>query len=84
MNKRLSLWDWNSSRSERGVEVRAGINKLRMQHTREDYLVLNNAVATRLVTPPPRVPLKKSFVFFKGIPTLLRFAGEDEQAPLPV
>ena len=52
MNKPLSLWDWNSSRSERGVGVRAGINKLRMQHTREDYLVLNNAVATRLVTPP--------------------------------
>ena len=27
-----------------------------------------NAVATRFLTPPPRVPLKKAFAFFKGSP----------------
>ena len=27
---------------------------------------MNNAVATRLFTPPPRFPLKQAFAFFKG------------------
>ena len=40
---------------------------------------MNNAVATRLFTPPPRVPLKKAFAFFKGTPALPRSAGKGTQ-----